>query len=76
MDLKEEDVLLVLSHKKLKKMKEKKRNHKVWIHPILNSRQECGMFYTAFNDLINDKIKYFYYIRMPMAVEVKSERRN
>jgi hypothetical protein len=48
----EEEVVLVLLHKKLKR--KKKRKHKFWIHPLLNSRQEHGMFYTAFNDLRND----------------------
>jgi hypothetical protein len=59
MEFEEEVVLLVLLHKKLKK-KRKKRKHKFWIHPLLNSKQERGMFYTAFNDLRNDESKFLF----------------
>jgi hypothetical protein len=61
MEFEEEAVLLVLLHKKVKK---KKRKHKFWIHPLLNPRQERGMFYTAFNDLRNDGSEFFNYFRM------------
>jgi hypothetical protein len=44
----EEVVALVLLHTTLKK---KKMKHIFWIHPVDNSRQERGMFYTTFNDL-------------------------
>jgi tRNA (Thr-GGU) A37 N-methylase len=46
MEFEEEVVLLVLLHEKLT---EKKRKHtrKFWIHPLLNSRQERGVFYTT-----------------------------
>jgi hypothetical protein len=64
MDFEEEVVLSVLLHKKLK---DKKRKHKFWIHFLLNSRQECGMFYIAFNDLRNDESKFFTYFRMPVV---------
>jgi hypothetical protein len=64
MEFKEEVVLLVLLHKKLKK---KKRKHKFWIHPLFNSRQESSMFYTAFNDLTNDETKFINYFRMSIV---------
>jgi len=38
--------------------KKKKRKHKFWIHLLLNSRQEQGIFSTVFNDLRNDKSKF------------------
>jgi hypothetical protein len=61
MECEEEVAFLVLLHKKLKK---KKRKHKFWINPLLNSRQERGVFYTAFNDLRNDESKFFDYFRI------------
>jgi hypothetical protein len=51
----EEIVLLVLLHKRLKN---KKRKHKFWIHPLLNARQDHGMLYTAFNDLRNNESQF------------------
>jgi translation initiation factor 2 alpha subunit (eIF-2alpha) len=56
-----EVVLFVLLRKKLKK---NKRKHKFWMHILLNSRQESGMFYTAFNDIRNDESKFLKYFLM------------
>jgi hypothetical protein len=56
----EEVILLVLLHKKLKK---NKRKHKFGIHPLLNSKQERGAFYTAFNSLRNDDSEFLNYFR-------------
>jgi hypothetical protein len=64
MEFEEEIILLVLPHKKLKK---NKRKHKFWIDPLLNSKQERGMFYTAFNDLRNDKSKFLNYFRVSIV---------
>jgi hypothetical protein len=64
MELEEEVVLLVLLHKTLQK---KKRKHKFWIHSLLNSRQERGVFYTAFNDFRNNDSKFLTYWRMSVG---------
>jgi hypothetical protein len=64
MEFEEKVVLLVLLHQKFKK---KKRKHKFWIHPLLNSRQERGMSYTAFNDLRNYESKLFNSFRMSVV---------
>jgi hypothetical protein len=57
-------VLLVLLQKKLKK---NKRKHKFWIHPLLNSKQEHGMFYTPLNNLRNDESKFLNYFRISVV---------
>jgi hypothetical protein len=60
-----EIVLLGLLHKKLKN---KKRKQKFWIHSLLNASQERGVFYTAFTDLGNDESKFFFnYFRMSIV---------
>jgi hypothetical protein len=59
----EEEVVLVLLHKKVKK---KKMKNKFWIH-LLNSRQEQDIFYTVFNDLRNNKSKFFNHFRMSVG---------
>jgi hypothetical protein len=64
MEFEEAVVLLLLLHKKLKN---KKRKHKFWTHPLVNSRQERDMFYTAFNDLRSDESMFFHYFRLPIA---------
>jgi hypothetical protein len=51
-------------HKELKK---KKRKHKFWTHPLLNAKQERGVFYTTFNGLRNDESKFFNYFRMSIV---------
>jgi hypothetical protein len=61
MEFEEEVVLPGLQHKKLKK---KKRKHKFWMHPLINSRQERDMSYTVFNGLRNDGSEFFNYFRM------------
>ena len=56
MEFEEEVVLFVLLHRTLQK---KKRKHKFWIHPVLNSRQErdvlcyCTGHYRRRNGSIN-----------------------
>jgi hypothetical protein len=64
MEFEEKVVLLVLLHKKLKN---RKRKHEFWMYPLRNSRQERGMFYTAFNELRNDENKCFNYFRMSIV---------
>jgi hypothetical protein len=60
MEFEKEVFLLVLLHKILKK----ERKHKFWTHPLLNPRQEGGIFYTVFNDPRNDEGKFFNYFHM------------
>jgi hypothetical protein len=64
MEFEEEVVLLGLLHKQLKK---NKRKHKFCIHPLLNSRQERGIFYTAFNGLRNDESACINYFRISVV---------
>lgn len=64
MEFEEEVVLLVLVHKKVKKKKKKK---KFWIHLVLNSRQEQGIFYAVFSILRSNKSKFFNYFHMSVG---------
>jgi len=41
----------------------RRNGNKFWIHPLLNSRHERGVFYTAFNDLRNNESKFLTYFR-------------
>jgi hypothetical protein len=64
MEFEGEVVFLVLLHKKLKK---KKRKLKFWTHPLLNAKQEHGVFYTAFKGPRNDESKFCNYFRMSIV---------
>jgi hypothetical protein len=43
------------------------KNRIFWVHPINARREEVGLFYNLFNDLRNDKNKFFSYFRMSSA---------
>jgi hypothetical protein len=64
MEFEKEVVPLVLLRKSLQK---KNQKHKFWTHPLRNSRQESGIFYTAFNDLRNNESKFLTYFRMSVG---------
>ena len=43
----------------------KKKNRRMWLHPIVKERSERSMFYTLFNmELKADDEKFFNFVRM------------
>ena len=60
-DIKTKVICAYLLNKNIKRKKFKKK--KIWIHPLLENRQEKGAFHTLVNELqdddVNFKIMYF-----------------
>lgn len=50
-----------------RRLKRKRKNRLIWVHPINKRREEVGAFYTLFPDLRNDEEKFFNYFRMSIS---------
>lgn len=48
-------------------VKRKKNKKRYWIHPILETRNECGQFASCFQELKKYEDKFFGYIRMSVS---------
>ncbi|GBN50382.1 hypothetical protein AVEN_124460-1 [Araneus ventricosus] len=60
-----EQILALLLFRR--RMKRKRKNRLIWVHPINERREEFGAFYTLFEELRNDDTKFFNYFRMSMT---------
>lgn len=63
MNFDEEALLLVL----LLRKKRCRKRRSTWVHPILQSRGQYGMFHTLYPQLRDDGDKFFNYFRMSMT---------
>jgi hypothetical protein len=54
MNVEEKFVILILLRKILKEVK-----HKFFIHRPLKSRQDRGIFYTVFNDIVSSNLQIY-----------------
>lgn len=50
-----------------RRMKRRRKNRLIWVHPINERREEVGAFYTLFEQLRQDDTKFFNYFRMSMT---------
>lgn len=50
-----------------RRIKRKRRNRIMWIHPINMARKKFGAFYILFGQLREDAKKFFNYFRMSMS---------
>jgi hypothetical protein len=56
---------VIIEYYLYKKMQQKeKRKKKMWVHSILSERKTYGVFYTLFEDLKKDEMKFFNFFRM------------
>lgn len=46
----------------------KKRNCKLWVHPLLSNHSTKGLFNSFYNDLKQYKGKYFNYLSMSINI--------
>ena len=42
----------------------RQKHHRYWVHPINQSRQQCGEFHTIYKDLRKDLDMFYTYYRM------------
>jgi len=47
----------------------------LWVHPVINKREEFGAFYTRFDELRDDANMFFNYFRMLVSSFDKLHRR-
>lgn len=50
-----------------RRVKRRRIKRKCWIHPINQSREQTGTFYTLFEELRRDGSKFFNFFRMSIA---------
>ena len=65
-------IALYLLHRRRKR----RRNRLHWVHPIIQKREEFGVFYTLFGELRDDANKFFLnYFRMSVLSFDEMHRR-
>ncbi|KAL4153568.1 hypothetical protein QTP88_001492 [Uroleucon formosanum] len=57
-------LLALLRLRKKRKLNKQPSTRRYWVHPMLEVRYVEGAFYTTFNKLLEDEIKFFNYFRM------------
>lgn len=57
-------LLALLRLRKKRKFNKQPSTRRYWVHPMLEVRYVEGAFYTTFNKLLEDEIKFFNYFRM------------
>jgi hypothetical protein len=51
----------------LYRRRKRRRNRSHWAHPVIQKREVFGAFETVFNELRDDKNKFFNYFRMSVS---------
>jgi len=60
-------LLALLRLRKKRKLNIQRSTRRYWVHPMLEVRYAEGAFYTTFNKLLEDEIKFFNYFRMSIG---------
>jgi len=64
MDSVEDDLLFAMLLVKRLRRRQQRRPRRWWVHPILSSRAEKGLFNTLYDDLREHEEKFIMYFRM------------
>ena len=64
-------IALYLLHRRRKR----RRNRLHWVHPIIQKREEFGVFYILFGELRDDANKFLNYFRMSVSSFDEMHRR-